>query len=111
VTAIFSVALVALAAQIPAGSARFVLFDGNPPGTPQREFLERMVRAIPHKVTLAGNNNLAEVMNELAEDLKKANGRFGSGSARDVPDVPACKSLASCGTRRILGFPAAKGRR
>jgi len=71
VTAIFSVALAALAAQFPAGSARFVLFDGNPPGTPQREFLERVVRAIPHKVTLAGNNNLAEVMNELAEDLKK----------------------------------------
>ncbi len=71
VTAIFSVALASLAAQFPAGSARFVLFDGNPPGTSQREFLERMARAIPHKVTLVGNNNLAEVMNELAEDLKK----------------------------------------
>ncbi|HYV29742.1 MAG TPA: FtsK/SpoIIIE domain-containing protein, partial [Candidatus Binatia bacterium] len=53
VLAILSVALVSLAAQHPRGSARFFLCDGSPPGTPPREFLEQIIRAISHPVTLA----------------------------------------------------------
>ena len=69
--AILSVALVSLAAQYPAGAARFLLFDGNPPGSPQREYLERIVRAIPHKIAAPKSNEIAEAMNELVADLKK----------------------------------------
>ena len=47
---ILSVALVSLAAQYPQGSARFILLDSTPPGFPQREFLERVIRALPHEI-------------------------------------------------------------
>ena len=52
-TTILSVALVSLAAQFPKGGVRFVLFDSTPPGFPQREFLQRVVQAVPHEVVQA----------------------------------------------------------
>ena len=75
-----SIALVSLAAQYPKGSARFVLFDGNPPGTPAREYLERVVSAVPHEVTMVKPNELAEVMTGLAEELKKRGGEADANS-------------------------------
>jgi len=65
------VALVSLAAQYPKGAARFVVFDSTPPGFPERDFLERAIRAVPHEIVQAGNGNLAETMGALAEELKK----------------------------------------
>jgi len=70
-TTILAVALVSLAAQFPKDGARFVVFDSTPPGFPQREFLERIVRAIPQKTIPAGNGNLAEAIAGLAEELKR----------------------------------------
>jgi DNA segregation ATPase FtsK/SpoIIIE, S-DNA-T family len=64
------VALVSLAAQMPKAAARFVVLDGTPPGFPQRDFLERIVRALPQETILAGNANVAETMSALAEELK-----------------------------------------
>ncbi|MDB6068246.1 MAG: segregation ATPase, FtsK/SpoIIIE family [Pedosphaera sp.] len=80
--AILSVALISLAAQYPSGAARFFLFDGNAPGSPQRELLEQIIAAIPHKITVARNNELADVMNGLATDLKS---RQGDQSAAEAP--------------------------
>ena len=80
--AILSVALVSLSAQFPVGKARFVLFDGNPPGSPQREFLERVVQVLPHKVTLVKNNELAETMGALAGELKQ---RAENEAANEAP--------------------------
>ena len=51
--AMLSVGLVSLAAQYPLGAARFILCDGTAPGTSQREYIERIVQAIPHPITLA----------------------------------------------------------
>ncbi|HXD51978.1 MAG TPA: FtsK/SpoIIIE domain-containing protein, partial [Burkholderiales bacterium] len=48
-TTIVAVSLVSLAAQFPKDAARFVLLDSTPQGFPQREFLERIVRAVPHE--------------------------------------------------------------
>ena len=64
------VALVSLAAQYPKGAARFIVLDSTPPGFPERDFLERVIAAIPHEVVQAGNATLAEVMGGLAEELK-----------------------------------------
>ncbi len=69
--AILSLALVSLAAQYRIGAAEFIIFDGTPPGSQQRAFLERIVRAIPHKVTVAKNSDLNEIMNGLTADMKK----------------------------------------
>ncbi len=51
--AMLSVGLVSLAAQYPLGAARFILCDGTAPGTSQREYIERVIQAIPHPITLA----------------------------------------------------------
>jgi hypothetical protein len=78
-TTIVAVALVSLAAQFPKDSAKFVLLDSTPPGFPQREFLERIVRAVPHETVQGGNSNLAEAMNSLAEELKRRAENESSG--------------------------------
>ena len=51
--AMLSVGLVSLAAQYPLGTARFILCDGTAPGTSQREYIDRIVQAIPHPITQA----------------------------------------------------------
>jgi hypothetical protein len=66
-----AIALVSLAAQYPKKSVRFILLDSSPPGFPQREFLQRVIAAIPHEIIQANNSNLAEIMNGLAADLKR----------------------------------------
>ena len=68
---ILAVALVSLTAQFPKNGARFVMLDSTPPGFPQRDLLEQVVRAVPHEVSQGGNNNLVETMNMLAEELKR----------------------------------------
>ena len=69
--AIFSVGLLSLAAQYPLGAARFILCDATPPGSAEREFLERILRAIPHSVTLAKPGDLPELMKGLVEEMKE----------------------------------------
>jgi hypothetical protein len=70
VLAITSLALIALAAQYPAGSAKFILFESTPPGSTERAFVEAVVDAIPHEIILGKSGDLGEVMNSLSEDLK-----------------------------------------
>ncbi len=67
---ILSVALVSLAAQYPRGAARLFLLDSTPPGVPQREFLERVIHAIPHEIVRVAHGELPEIMGRLANDLK-----------------------------------------
>src|SRR5208282_2104333 len=69
---LLAIALVSLAAQYPKKSARFILLDSSPPGFPQREFLQRVIQAVPHEIVQVNNSNLAEIMNGLAEDLKRS---------------------------------------
>ncbi len=77
---ILSVALVSLAAQFPKDAACFVVLDNTPPGFPQREFLQRTIQAVPHKMVQGSNGNLTEVMAGLAEELKRRaeNESFGA---------------------------------
>jgi DNA segregation ATPase FtsK/SpoIIIE, S-DNA-T family len=67
---ILSVALVSLAAQYPRGAARFFLLDNTPPGFPQREFLERVIRVLPHEIVRVTQGDLPKTMGRLAADLK-----------------------------------------
>jgi len=82
--AIVSVGLVALAAQHSRESARFILCDASPSGAPQREFLERIARAIPHPITVAKQGDLPEIMKGLADELTKR-----SGDAQEAAAPPA----------------------
>ncbi|HEY1662204.1 MAG TPA: FtsK/SpoIIIE domain-containing protein [Verrucomicrobiae bacterium] len=67
---ILAVALASLAAQFPKSSAKFYVFDAMPPGSSEREFLERVGKAVSGEVIHVGNAELAEVMAGLAEELK-----------------------------------------
>jgi hypothetical protein len=69
--AILSIGLISLAAQYPLGAARFILCDSTPSGTPHREFLERVLRAIPHPVTLAKQSELPEIMKDVSDEVNK----------------------------------------
>lgn len=79
---ILSVALVSLAAQYPRAGARFVVLDNTQAGFTQREFLERVVAAVPHDVRFANNGNLSETMSGLEDELKKR-----TESAASAPEL------------------------
>jgi hypothetical protein len=84
VLAIFSVALVSLAAQYPRGGIRFILCDGSPPGSPQRDFLERVVRAIPHEIVVAKAGDLPEIMKTVADESAR---RGEDAAGAEAPPV------------------------
>jgi hypothetical protein len=71
ILAMFSIGLISLGAQYPLASAQFILCDATPPGTPQRDYLERVVRAIPHNITLAKPGDLPEIMKGLAAEAAR----------------------------------------
>jgi S-DNA-T family DNA segregation ATPase FtsK/SpoIIIE len=71
ILAILSVALISLAAQFPVGRARFILCDGSAPDSTQHAFLDRIIRAIPHPITLATQSDLSKIMGELVDEMKK----------------------------------------
>jgi hypothetical protein len=64
------VSLLALAAQYPKGAAKFVFFQSAPPGTPEADFLDRIVRAIPHPIVAVPANGVPAAMNDLATELQ-----------------------------------------
>ena len=84
ILATLSVALVSLAAQYPVGAAEFVILDSSPPGSPPRDYFERVIKAIPHKVTVTSGANFAETMNSLAVEMKR---RTTDERAGDAPEV------------------------
>ena len=71
VLAMFSVGLIALSAQYPNGSARFILVDATPPGSPEREYLEKVVATNPQQITLAKAADLSEILQGLGSEMKQ----------------------------------------
>jgi hypothetical protein len=84
ILATVSVALISLAAQYPVGAAEFIVFDSSPPGSPQREYLERIIKTIPHKITVASGGNFAEIMTGLATEMKR---RTTDEHSADAPAI------------------------
>ena len=60
ILATMSFALVSLAAQYPVGAAEFVVLDSNPPWFAAAHYFERVIKTIPHKVTVTSGGNFAE---------------------------------------------------
>ncbi len=83
ILAILGIGLISLAAQYPLGAARFILCDSTPLGTPPHAFLERILRAIPHPVTIAKQNDLGKILNDLAGEMKTR------AEAADAAEAPA----------------------
>jgi DNA segregation ATPase FtsK/SpoIIIE-like protein len=72
----------ALAAQHPPGSARFLFLHSTNPGTPDATFIERILAAIPHEVVETRGHDLVEVVHSLSEELKARN-------AENRPEAPS----------------------
>jgi S-DNA-T family DNA segregation ATPase FtsK/SpoIIIE len=72
--AILGVSLVSLAAQHYNGSARVILLDSAPPGSPQAEFLDRVIQSISLPVERPKAGGIPQLMTELSEELKKRSG-------------------------------------
>ncbi|MCE9518387.1 MAG: ATP-binding protein, partial [Verrucomicrobia bacterium] len=72
--------LIALAAQYPVGSAKFIFFHSAAPGTPDAEFLENIFKSIPHGVTIARSHEVGDVMNGISNELKQRSGEDASAA-------------------------------
>ncbi len=79
-----AVALISLSAQYPRGAVRFVLLDSTVPESPEREFMDRIVAAVPHEVSRVKGGDVTETMNLLAEELKRRSGDEQAGGAPEV---------------------------
>ena len=77
---ILGLSLLALGAQYPAGSARFIFFQGAADGQGPA-LIEAIAKSLPHEVTIAGPHESAEAMNTIATELKQrtASGAYGAG--------------------------------
>jgi S-DNA-T family DNA segregation ATPase FtsK/SpoIIIE len=69
--AILTASLVSLAAQFPVGSVRLILLDNLAPGSPQADYLDRVVKSLSHRVERPkGAAALSELMTDLSNDLR-----------------------------------------
>ena len=82
--AMLGVSLVSMAAQHPRRAARFIVLDVSPPASRHREDLEKIVGAIPHEITLAGNLELETVFGALAGEFEKRSDPISAAKAPSV---------------------------
>jgi S-DNA-T family DNA segregation ATPase FtsK/SpoIIIE len=80
ITAMLAVTLIALAAQRPAGGAKFIVFHTG--GPREGDLLAEVSASLP--VTVVGPNDVARVMNELADELRA---RAEGTAPADAPPV------------------------
>jgi hypothetical protein len=71
ILALFSLGLLALAAQYDPGTVRIILCDASAPGTPQRDYLEGVVQAVPNAIQLAKPADVPALLTELASQMKE----------------------------------------
>ncbi|MDB6039453.1 MAG: segregation ATPase, FtsK/SpoIIIE family, partial [Verrucomicrobiales bacterium] len=73
VLAMLAASFIALSAQFPVGSVRFVLLESTPPGSNESLFLDRLIDSIPHRIERPRPGDLEEAMKSLSESLKSRN--------------------------------------
>ncbi len=76
---LMSVGLLSLASQFPREGVRFVVLDNLSAGSPSREWLQTVLRAVPQTVTAGNSSNLAELMTGLAAELKQRMDQMSGG--------------------------------
>lgn len=79
-----AISLISLSSQYPRGAVRFVLLDSTVPESAEREFLDRIVQAVPHEITRVKGGDVSATMNVLAEELK---GRSGDEQSSAAPEI------------------------
>jgi hypothetical protein len=79
--------MLALASQHPAGTAKFVLFYGANPGSSEADFLDSVVKAIPHEIAVAQAQDISGLMNDLAGALKARSAGEAKGRENEAPTI------------------------
>lgn len=69
--AMLGVSLISLAAQHGDEAARFIVLDCSPAETAHRQFLEKVIHAMPHEVEFVGHVELDSSMAALESELEK----------------------------------------
>jgi len=67
---LLGLSLLALAAQYPIGGAKFIFLHSASPGTQDAFWIERIIAAIPHEVSVVRGQDVAEAMNGIDAELK-----------------------------------------
>ena len=65
-------------------TARFVVLDATAPGSRHREFIEKIVRAIPHEIALAGNAELGEIIAGMTDEFARRTDAEHSAKSRSI---------------------------
>ena len=81
---LIGVSMLALAAQYPRGSVKFVLLHAAPPGSPEDQYVEGILKAIPHEVTVVRGQDISGAINDLATEIKA---RGAEGASNEGPAV------------------------
>jgi S-DNA-T family DNA segregation ATPase FtsK/SpoIIIE len=68
---LLGLSMLALAAQYPKGTAKFILFQSTTPGSPEADFIDQIVRMITHEVVAVHGSNVAPEINDLGTELKR----------------------------------------
>lgn len=71
ILAMIGVGMVSLAAQFAPGQARIILCDSSPPGSPARDFLQRVMGAVPLKIEAVSAPELPETMSHLEAEMRR----------------------------------------
>ncbi|MBG87651.1 MAG: ATP-binding protein [Verrucomicrobiales bacterium] len=69
--ALVMLSCISLAAQIPAGKARYLLIDGTPADTPERESMLNLTGALKSNVRHVKNSEIESVLIELTAEMNK----------------------------------------
>jgi hypothetical protein len=79
--ALFSISLVSLAAQHRAGTVRLIVCDASQFGSPEQEYLEQVIGIIPHRIVLIRQNELANTIAAVGEEIFRRTGDESPDSA------------------------------
>jgi len=103
---ILSIGVISALAQHPRGAARVVVFDTNAPGSPERDFLERLGGAVPRDFTIARGAEIETVLNELAGELKSRQETGGANGAETFLFIHGLQRLKKLRFEEDFGFSA-----
>jgi hypothetical protein len=85
VMTMFGIGLLSLAAQYPAGRAKFVVLHQCVPGSPEAEFFDAIFAAVPHDITIARGQDVSAAIDAVSTDLKER--MANEASSHEAPDT------------------------
>ena len=98
---LLGLSMLAIAAQHPPGTVKLFLFDGTTPDSPDAEFINQIVKAIPHEVIVARGGDVGGVMNSIATEMKSRGSDERRGSFSSFTAFTGSRSLSTRTTSRF----------